>query len=219
LSTYALALDGEKRPCRVRASNAGHCLYTGIATVEHARRTARTLLGGDFFTGWGIRTLSAREVRYNAVSYHNGSVWPHDNALIARGFSRYGMRRGALKILTGMLDASLFFELHRLPELFCGFDREPGQAPTLYPVACSPQSWAAGAVFMILESCLDIRLQASSPRIMFRRTVLPDSLPRVELKNLSVGAANADLIVEKEGDGFFVRMLRRQGSLDIISVK
>jgi glycogen debranching enzyme len=219
LSTYALALDGEKRPCRVRASNAGHCLYTGIATVEHARRTAQTLLGRDFFTGWGIRTLSAREVRYNAMSYHNGSVWPHDNALIARGFCRYGLRRSALKILTGLLDASLFFDLHRLPELFCGFDREPGQAPTLYPVACSPQSWAAGAVFMILESCLGIRLQASPPRVTFRRTVLPASLPRVELKNLSLGGATADLAVEKEDDGFYVRMLRKQGSLDIISVK
>jgi len=219
LSTYALALDGKKRPCRVRASNAGHCLLTGIAGMERARRVGQTLMGEDFFSSWGIRTLSSREVRFSAMSYHNGSVWPHDNALIARGFSRYGLRQGALKILTGLLDASLFLDLHRLPELFCGFDRRAGQGPTLYPVACSPQSWAAAAVFLILQACLGIRVHASPARVLFRRTVLPESLPRIEIRNLAVGDANADLVIEKEGEGFYVRMLRKQGALDIISIK
>lgn len=219
LSTYALALDGRKRPCRVRASNAGHCLFTGIAGTERAHRVGQTLMGKDFFSGWGIRTLSSREVRFSAMSYHNGSVWPHDNALIARGFSRYGLREGALKILTGLLDASLFLDLHRLPELFCGFDRRAGQGPTLYPVACSPQSWAAAAVFLILQACLGIRVHASPARVLFRRTMLPESLPRIEIRNLAVGDANADLVIEKEGEGFYVRMLRKQGALDIISIK
>ena len=219
LSTYALALDGEKRPCRVRASNAGHCLFTGIASPERARRVAQNLLREDFFSGWGIRTLSSREARYNAMSYHNGSVWPHDNALIARGLSRYGFRKEILKIFTGLLDASLFLDLHRLPELFCGFHRRPGQAPTLYPVACSPQSWASAAVFLILEACLGIRIQASPPRVLFRRTVMPSSLPQIEIKNLTVGSASADLSIQNEGDSVDVRLLRKRGVLDVISVK
>jgi glycogen debranching enzyme len=219
LSTYALALDGEKRPCRVRASNAGHCLFTGIASPERARRVAQNLLREDFFSGWGIRTLSSREARYNAMSYHNGSVWPHDNALIARGLSRYGFRKEILKIFTGLLDASLFLDLHRLPELFCGFHRRPGQAPTLYPVACSPQSWASAAVFLILEACLGIRIHASPPRVLFRRTVMPSSLPQIEIKNLTVGSASADLSIQNEGDSVDVRLLRKHGVLDVISVK
>jgi len=219
LSTYALALDGEKRPCCVRTSNAGHCLFAGIASPERAQRVAHGLLSEDFFTGWGVRTLSSREARYNAMSYHNGSVWPHDNALIARGFSRYGLRQEALKIFTGLLDASLFVDLHRLPELFCGFHRRTGQAPTLYPVACSPQSWAAAAVFLILQACLGVRLQVSPPRVLFRRTVLPASLRQIEIRNLTVGSANVDLLIQTEGDGVDVRLLRKQGNVDIISVK
>jgi glycogen debranching enzyme len=153
------------------------------------------------------------------MSYHNGSVWPHDNALIARGFSRYGLREESLKILTGLLDASLFLDLHRLPELFCGFYRRAGQGPTLYPVACAPQAWAAGAVFLILEACLGIRIQASPSRVLFRRTALPASLPQIEIRNLAVGEAKADLVVEKEGDGVDVRVLHKTGLLDVISVK
>src|SRR5262249_49371194 len=156
LGTYALALDGEKRPCRVRASNAGHCLLTGIASPEHAARTARTLLGDDFFTGWGVRTVAASEARYNPMSYHNGSVWPHDNALIACGLSRYGLREPVLAILSGLFEASHFLELQRMPELFCGFARRNGSGPTLYPVACAPQAWAAGAVYLLLQACLGL---------------------------------------------------------------
>ena len=133
LSLYALALDGDKRPCRVRASNAGHCLFTGMASPERAALVVRSLLDEDLFSGWGVRTLSTREVRYNAMSYHNGSIWPYDNAIIASGFARYGKKEGAVKILTGMLDASLFLDLHRLPELFCGFDRRPGEGPRSIP--------------------------------------------------------------------------------------
>ena len=129
LSTYALALDGDKRPCRVRTSNAGQCLFTGIASPERARRVARTLLGPESFSGWGIRTVATPEVRYNPMAYHNGSVWPHDNALIAQGLARYGMGELALQIWTGLFEAGMYFDLHRMPELFCGFPRLRARDP------------------------------------------------------------------------------------------
>ncbi|HEV2211701.1 MAG TPA: amylo-alpha-1,6-glucosidase, partial [Verrucomicrobiae bacterium] len=154
LSTYALALDGQKRPCRVRSSNAGQCLFTGIASAEHARRTAESLMASDMFTGWGIRTVSSNELRYNPMSYHNGSVWPHDNALIACGMARYGLGGYAAGVFTGLFETVLLMDLHHLPELFCGFDRRPGEGPTLYPVACLPQAWSAASVFMLLGASL-----------------------------------------------------------------
>ncbi|HKW86823.1 MAG TPA: amylo-alpha-1,6-glucosidase, partial [Nitrospiraceae bacterium] len=160
LSTYALALDGQKRQCKVRTSNAGHCLFTGIASQERARCIADSLLGKDFFSGWGIRTVAASEARFNPMSYHNGSVWPHDNALIAIGLARYGLKESVLKIMTGLFDASLLVDLHRLPELFCGFVRRPGESPTLYPVACAPQAWSAASVFMLLQACLGLTIHA-----------------------------------------------------------
>jgi glycogen debranching enzyme len=149
LSTYAIALDGENRPVTVLSSNAGHCLYAGIASPERAKRVAATLTSAGSFSGWGIRTIAEGEARYNPMSYHNGSVWPHDNSMIAAGFARYGMAAEPAMILNGLLDASVFFDLHRLPELFCGFGRRPGEAPILYPVACAPQAWASGAVFQL----------------------------------------------------------------------
>src|SRR5438105_3032990 len=148
ISTYALALDGSKRPCRVRTSNAGHCLFAGIATEEHARRVATTLTDETSFSGWGIRTVASNEARYNPMSYHNGSSWPHDNSLIAAVFARYDLKGSFAMWLAGIMTSSIFFDLHRLPELFCGFPRRPGESPTLYPVACAPQAWASGAVFL-----------------------------------------------------------------------
>ena len=132
LATYALALDGDKRPCRVRTSNAGQCLFTGIAHPDHARNVAGTLLSPDSFSGWGIRTVAACEARYNPMAYHNGSVWPHDNALIAQGLARYGLRESALQVWTGLFEAAAYFDLYRMPELFCGFAPHPGEGPVLY---------------------------------------------------------------------------------------
>ena len=218
-SSYALALDGAKRPCAVRASNAGHCLFTGIASRERGHVVAGSLMESDFFSGWGIRTLSSAEVRYNAMSYHNGSIWPHDNALIARGLARYGYRQAVLKILNGLLDASLFFDLHRLPELFCGFDRRPGQGPTLYPVACSPQSWAAGSVFLLIEACLGISIRSSPPTVLFRRTALPQSLPVIRIRNLWVGDASVDLAIQRTKASVDITVLRKEGEVDIVSIK
>lgn len=153
LSTYALALDGRKRLCRVRSSNAGHCLFAGIVSPDRAAQVATTLMSGESFSGWGIRTIAENQSRYDPMSYHNGSIWPHDNAIIAAGFARYGFKREAAAIFQALLDASSGFNLNRMPELFGGFTRKPGAAPTLYPVSCSPQTWAACAVFLLMGAC------------------------------------------------------------------
>ncbi len=218
LSTYALALDGDKRPCRVRASNAGHCLFTGIATPEHARRVAATLMSEASFSGWGVRTVAAGEARYNPMSYHNGSVWPHDNALIAAGFARYGFKDEAAQILTGLFDGSIFFDLHRLPELFCGFPRRPGEAPTLYPVACSPQTWASAAVFLLLESCLGLKVQGAERRVLLSKPFLPPSLTQVTIRNLRLADdTSIDLVATRhDGGDVSINVMRRKGELDVI---
>ena len=216
LATYALALDGNKRPCRVRASNAGHCLYTRIASSERAELVAQTLLGEDFFTGWGVRTLGRNEVRYNPISYHNGSVWPHDNGLIAAGLSRYGFKDLAGKILLGLLDVSGFVDLHRLPELFCGIDRHPGKGPTLYPVACSPQAWAAGTVFMLLEACLGITVHGAKKQVLFDQPSLPEGIPQLSIKGLRVGNATLDLFLERKGRSVDVHVTDKAGDVDVL---
>ncbi len=197
LGTYALALDGDKRPCRVRTSNAGHCLYAGIVSPERARRVAETLLSENSFAGWGVRTVAAGEARYNPMSYHNGSIWPHDNAIVAAGLARYGFNAAACRVMAAMLDLSAVVDLHRLPELVCGFPRREAEFPTLYPVACAPQSWAAGAVYMLLASCLGLRVDATEQRVSLSRSVLPESVDSVRLMNLSVGTATLDLLLTR----------------------
>jgi glycogen debranching enzyme len=219
LSSYALALDGFKQPCRVRASNAGHCLWTGIADPKHGMRTAKTLVGEEFFSGWGVRTVAATEARFNPMAYHNGSVWPHDNALIAAGMASYGFKQGALKILGGLFDASLFLELHRLPELWCGFPRRPGEGPTLYPVACSPQTWSSVAVFLLLQSCLGLRIEAPRARLSFSQPVLPPFLEHIEIKNLRIGDAVVDLSLERHAKDVGINILRREGRVEIVVTK
>ncbi|MHB1586195.1 MAG: amylo-alpha-1,6-glucosidase [Acidiferrobacteraceae bacterium] len=220
LGTYVLGLDGAKQPLAVRASNAGHALYSGIALPAHAQSVAECLMSPRFFSGWGVRTLAAGEPRYNPMSYHNGSVWPHDNALIASGLSRYGFRSEVLRILEGMFDAARFVELHRLPELFCGFVRRPDEAPTLYPVACSPQAWAAGSVFMLIESCLGLSIHAGpNPRLHFSRPALPAFLQEVRIENLQVADACVDLSIRRYRDDIGVHVLSRSGALEITVTK
>ena len=220
LSTYALALDGRKQPCKVRTSNAGHCLFAGIATPEHARRVAATLTDEASLSGWGIRTVATSEARYNPMSYHNGSVWPHDNSLIAAGFARYDLRESTAIVLAGLLDASLFLDLHRLPELFCGFPRRAGEAPTLYPVACAPQSWASGAVFLLLEACLGLNVSAPERRVTFSKPILPRFLQQVTIRGLKIGDAHVDLLLTRHDEGDVgVNVLRRDGVLDVVVVK
>ncbi|HXV67643.1 MAG TPA: amylo-alpha-1,6-glucosidase [Nitrospira sp.] len=216
LGTYALALDGNGRPCLVRASNAGHCLFGGIAGPEHARKIVQALLTEDSFSGWGIRTIATSEARYNPMSYHNGSVWPHDNAMIAAGMAAYGHKEGVVKILTGLFDASLFLDLHRLPELFCGFSRRPGESPTLYPTACAPQSWAAGAGFLLLQSCLGLRIDAKRRLVNFVRPVLPPFLDRVELRNLAIGKGGIDLVLDRHPNEVSLTVTRRDGDVEVL---
>lgn len=219
LGSYALALDGHGRPCCVRSSNPGHCLFGGIAGLERGSRVARSLLADEFFSGWGIRTLATSERRYNPMSYHNGSVWPHDNALIAAGMAAYGCKEGVTKILAGLFDASLFLTLHRMPELFCGFARRSGESPTLYPTACAPQAWAAAAGFSILQSCLGLQIEGARRRICFDRPVLPPFLERVEIRNLSVGNAHVDLILDRHPQEVGITVARRDGDVEIISTR
>jgi len=217
LSTYALALDGHKKPCRVRASNAGHCLFTEIAGPDKARLVAHTLLSRDFFTGWGVRTVGSEEARYNPLSYHNGSVWPHDNALIASGVAKYGLRDLAGQILMGLLDASSAVDLHRLPELFCGLDRREGEGPTLYPVACSPQAWAAGAVFLLLQACLGLSMDGCKKQILFDRPYLPEGIPQLWINNLRMGRSRMDLFLERHAGTVRIEVLEKQGDMEVIA--
>jgi glycogen debranching enzyme len=219
LGTYALALDGGKHPCRVRTSNAGHCLLTGIASEQRALRLARTLLGPESFSGWGVRTAAVTEARYNPMSYHNGSVWPHDNALIAHGLARYRFKEEVLRIMNGLYDASQFLELHRLPELFCGFVRRPGEGPTLYPVACAPQAWSAAAVFLLLQACLGLHINAPEGRLSFLHPVLPPFLEEIEVRNLRIGPAVVDLLLLRHANDVGIQVLRREGKVEIITVK
>jgi glycogen debranching enzyme len=216
LATYAIALDGKKQACRVRASNAGHCLFTRLATEERARLVAQTLLGSDFFNGWGVRTLGSAEVRYNPISYHNGSIWPHDNAMIASGLANYGFKDLAGRILLGMLDVSSVVDLHRMPELFCGVERRKGEGPTLYPVACAPQAWAAAAVFMLLEACLGISVRAGKKQILFQQPCLPEGIPQLAIKALRVGNATVDLFLERQGHTVKVQVTDQQGEVDVV---
>ena len=216
LSLYVLALDGQKQQCRVRTSNAGHCLLSGIATREHAQRVESSLLSKDFFSGWGIRTLSASEGRFNPMSYHNGSVWPHDNALIAMGLARYEFKQSVLKIMTGLYDASRYMDLHRLPELFCGFVRRPEGSPTLYPVACSPQAWSSASVFLLLQACLGLTIQAHDSAIQFSTPLLPDFLQEIRITNLKIGQTSVDLLLQRYVHDVGVDLVRREGPIDIL---
>ncbi len=219
LGTYVLALDGEKRPCRVRTSNAGHCLFAGLPRPERARRVVAQLLGPDFFTGWGVRTVAATEARYNPMSYHNGSVWPHDSALIAAGLARYGYKNEALAILTGLFDASIAADLHRLPELFCGFMRRPGAGPTPYPVACSPQAWASGAVFLVLNAILGVAIDAPNKQLRFSHPALPEALNELRIRNLQIGDASLDLVLRRYTEDVEVSLRRREGEMGIVVVR
>jgi glycogen debranching enzyme len=198
LGTYALALDGAKEPCRVRSSNAGQLLFTGIVRPDRAIEVADGLLRPRFFSGWGIRTVSSAERRYNPMSYHNGSIWPHDNALMALGFARYGLKDAVAQVFTAIFEAASYMDLRRLPELFCGFQRRRGRGPTLYPVACSPQAWASGTPFLILQASLGLEFDPDCNEICLRNPCLPPFLEEVALVNLRLGASSVDLTVHRE---------------------
>jgi glycogen debranching enzyme len=204
---YVLALDGKKCPCDVISSNAGHCLFSGIATPERARLTAQNLLNENMFSGWGIRTIAVSEARYNPMSYHNGSIWPHDNAIIAYGLMRYNLMDEIVKVMKGVFDTAVHSENYRLPELFCGFDRIKGQAPTSYPVACAPQAWSVGALFMLIQSCLGMRIKAAENTIAFCHPVLPSFLRELTISNLRINNQRVILQIRRGEHGIDVTLL------------
>jgi glycogen debranching enzyme len=219
LATYALALDGAKRPCRILGSNAGHALFCGIASPERASKVATNLTGPDAFSGWGIRTLSVGQPRYNPMSYHNGSIWPHDNALVAMGFARYGLKEKASRVFAAIFDAGRHQDLFRLPELFCGFNRRPHRAPTPYPVACAPQAWAATATFGLLSACLGLELDHEQDEVRLRDPVLPDFLDEVIIRNLRLGSSEIDVRLHRYGSDVTANILRRTGSAKVLIFK
>ena len=215
IETYALALDGAKKPCRVRTSNAGQVLFTGIAGFDRARVVADGLLQPRFFSGWGIRTVAKGEARYNPMSYHNGSVWPHDNALIALGLARYERKSSIEKMFEGLFSAANYMEHRRLPELFCGFQRQSGHGPTLYPVACSPQAWASATPFTLLEASLGLEFDPSKGEIRLRNPRLPAFLDEVILRNLQLGSSSVDLRVRRNNDTVSLDTPRISGNIQV----
>lgn len=216
LGTFVIAIDGEKKPCKVNSSNAGHTLFSGIALKEHARKMIPNLMSEKMFSGWGIRTLGMGEVRYNPMSYHNGSVWPHDNALIAYGMANYGYHQEVHKLLKAMFEMTGYLENQRLPELFCGFKKRKMEGPTAYPVACSPQSWAIGSVYLILQACLGLKIVAEDNAIYFFKPSLPDFLDELTITNLKVRDSVVVLQFRREAHGeVSIQVLHKNGDIKI----
>jgi glycogen debranching enzyme len=208
---FAFGLDPAKRPIETVASNAGHCLWAGIAEPAKARRVAARLLQPDMWSGWGIRTLSAANPAYNPFSYQRGSVWPHDNALIAAGFKCYGLAAEANQVAQAVFDAASYFAGYRLPELYAGLARTPGAFPVQYLGANIPQAWAAGAVFHLLQTLLGLEADAPCQRLYVAPT-LPDWLPEVELEQLRVGATRLTLRCWREGPASRWAVVRQEGA-------
>ena len=205
--TFALALDGSKHQVRSVTSNPGHCLYCGIVDGDRAQIVAHRLLNREMFSGWGIRTLSSRSPSYNPMSYHNGSVWPHDNAIIAAGFKRCGLTQEAQTVATALFEAALESPSSRLPELFCGFDREEGRSYVRYPVACSPQAWAAAAPFMTLQALLGISADAPAGLLAVHEPMLSDAMKGFRLHDMRVGDSRVSLDFTNAGLGSVCTLL------------
>ena len=218
IGTYALALDAQKRPCRVRTSNAGQVLFSGIAAPERAEAVMRDLMRASFFSGWGIRTVAREERRYNPMSYHNGSVWPHDNSLIAAGFARYGHKSAVDRVFKGLFEAASYMDLRRLPELYCGFQRGRERGPTLYPVACSPQAWAAGTPLLLLQSSLGLEFNPDRNEILLHKPQLPSFLDEVTLRNLRLGQSAVDLRLRRHGTDVSLQVMRNEGQIKVAAV-
>ena len=214
--TYALALDGAKRQVTGIASNAGHALWTGIADRERAARTAEVLTGRGMWSGWGIRTLSAETIGYNPIGYHLGTIWPHDNAICAAGFARYGLFEETRLVAGALFEATAHFREARLPELFCGFDRATSPMPVPYPVACSPQAWAAGSLYHLMSATLGFRPDARAKRLELVRPALPTWLPSLRVRGLRVGDAEVDLEFGTQEESISVEVLRRTADLDVV---
>ena len=201
---YGMALDGDGRLCRVLASNPGHLLFCGLPEPRRARRVAERLMSPEFASGWGLRTLAAGQPRYNPMSYHNGSIWPHDTALCAMGLARYGERDGVVRLISTLFETAVELEM-RLPELYCGFHRSAGEPAVPYPVACIPQAWAAGSVFMMLQACLGLRIDGAAGEFEVHDPRLPIGIDCITVEGLQVGATCVSLRFERDGAHVRVR--------------
>ncbi len=211
----ALALDAGGRPCRVMASNGAHCLATGLIDGERAAAMCKRLLADDMYSGWGIRTLSRNEQRYNPMSYHNGSVWPHDNAMAALGLARAGDHAGVVTVLEGLFDACGQLNLSSLPELFCGFRREMTLGPVPYPVACFPQAWSAASVFMILQAMLGMRVLGFERRVVFDIHLVPSWLDWLTVEGLKVGAGRISFVLRRSPNGAAIEVKEESGGIRV----
>ncbi|MCG6137973.1 MAG: amylo-alpha-1,6-glucosidase [Nostoc sp. LLA-1] len=214
LDCYVLSLDADKHPVRSLTSNPGHCLWSGIASPERAARVVKRLMQPDMWSGWGIRTLSTDNPAYNPFSYHLGSVWPHDNGIIALGFKRYGFASETAQVAHGIFDAAKYFASYRLPELFAGIKREPGAFPVPYIEANVPQGWAAASVFQLLQAI--VGLQADAPnQLLYVDPHLPEWLPELELQHVEVGNARVDLQFWREGEKTHWDAVVKSGDMEV----
>ena len=211
---YAIALDGDGEQCRAIGSNAGHLLFTGLPSHERARRVTRRMLTAEFRSGWGLRTLAKGQARFNPMSYHNGSVWPHDTALAAAGMARYGERHAVAMLLGEIYGSAAHFQM-RLPELFCGFVRETGEPPIAYPVACLPQAWAAGSVFLMMQSVLGLSIDAAEGLVEVNNPALPAGLDRLSITRLKVGDGVIDLHFQRLNGHVVVMPRERSGTVNL----
>ena len=212
---YAMALDGDKRHLDAIASNAGHCLWSGIASPARARDVADRLMSPAMFSGWGIRTYAEGQPGYNPIGYHTGSVWPHDTSIVAAGLKRYGFHDESNRLVGRVFEAAQKFDEYRLPELFCGFDRDESPQPVPYPVACSPQAWAAGASFLFVETMLGLRAHAASNELELHHPNLPDWIGKITLTNLRIGDASVDLLFHRWRGTTSAEVLRKVGDLSV----
>ncbi|MFZ0391490.1 MAG: glycogen debranching N-terminal domain-containing protein [Calditrichia bacterium] len=216
---YAMGLQGNGKPLRVVSSNPGHALWCRIADEEKAEKTYNRLMAKDMFTGWGIRTLSSKEKSYNPVSYHLGSVWPHDNSIIGAGFRNYGFDDAAHQIFKGLIEAAVYYHHYRLPELFCGFQREEFSVPVRYPVACHPQAWGAGTIPYLIQVKLGLNPMAFEKKLKIIKPILPDPVESLTISGLKVGDARADILFQKwkpQKECVDVRIKKVEGDLEIM---
>jgi glycogen debranching enzyme len=212
---YAMALDRDKRHADAIASNAGHCLWSGIVSPDRARDVVDQILRPSMFSGWGVRTFAADQPGYNPIGYHTGTVWPHDTSLIAAGFKRYGFDDASNRLVGQMMEAAQGFQDYRLPELFCGFDRTDAHTPVPYPVACSPQAWAAGSSFLFLETMVGLRAHADRHELELLHPHLPDWLGKVTLTDLRIGEASVDLLFHRWRGTTSAEVLRKVGDVAV----
>lgn len=215
---FAFGLDYQKKQIASITSNPGHCLYSEIVSQDKSEAVVKKLLSDEMFNGWGIRTMGENEVGYNPTSYHNGSVWPHDNSIIIKGLTRYNYHREAVKVINGLIKASQYFKYNRLPELFCGFSHKETKRPIEHPVACSPQAWACGSIYLIIQSLLGINSDVTNNSI-YLKPILPDEINKVEVKNLKIGDNRADFTLSKEGNRIKLSKAKVERNIKLILLK